>query len=45
MGNLLDESEVKELLRKVLKENKHQWVLILILEVVVLLHLIVDFIL
>jgi hypothetical protein len=45
MGNLLDESEVKELLRKVLKENKHQWVIILILEVVVLLHLIVDFIL
>lgn len=45
MGNLLDESEVKELLRKVLKENKNQWVLILILEVVVLLHLIVDFIL
>lgn len=45
MGNLLDESEVKELLRKVLKENKHQWVLILVLEVVVLLHLIVDFIL
>jgi hypothetical protein len=45
MGNLLDESEVKELLRKVLKENKHQWVLLLILEVVVLLHLIVDFIL
>jgi hypothetical protein len=45
MGNLLDESEVKELLRKVLKENKHQWVLLIILEVVVLLHLIVDFIL
>jgi len=45
MGNLLDESEVKELLRKVLRENKHQWVLLLILEVVVLLHLIVDFIL
>jgi len=45
MGNLLDESEVKELLRKVLKENKHQWVIILILEVVVILHLIVDFIL
>lgn len=45
MGNLLDESEVKELLRKVLRENKHQWVIILILEVVVLLHLIVDFIL
>jgi len=45
MGNLLDESEVKELLRKILKENKHQWVIILILEVVVILHLIVDFIL
>jgi len=45
MGNLLDESEVKELLRKILKENKHQWMIILILEVVVILHLIVDFIL
>lgn len=42
MNELLDESEIKELLRKLIKENRHQWVIIFILEVVVLLHIIIN---
>ena len=42
MNELLDESEIKELLRKLIKENRHQWVIIFILEVVVVLHILIN---
>ena len=42
MNDLLDESEIKELLRKLIKENRHQWVIIFILEVVIISHILIN---
>jgi len=42
MNELLDESEIKELLRKLIKENRHQWAIIFILEVVIISHILIN---